>query len=71
MIKFVKIKINRKEKIYRNIGFLEDIYHLYKKFDRFINDDYSKENLLDEIIMTVERCNPFFWVILDGDKFAG
>jgi len=71
MIKFVKIKINRKEKIYKNINFLEDIYHLYKKFNRFINDDYSNENILDEIILTVERCAPFFWVILDGEKFAG
>lgn len=71
MIKFVKIKIDRNKKIYRHINFLEDIYYLYKKFDRYLNDDYSNPNLLDEIINTVERCYPFFWVILSGDEFAG
>lgn len=71
MIKFVKLKINREKKLYKNIGFLEDIYYLYKKFDRYLNDDYSDNNLLDEIIKTVEKCNPFFWVILDSEQFAG
>ncbi len=71
MIKFIKLKIDRSKKIYKNINFLEDIYYLYKKYNNFLNDDYAKENLLDEIIYTVERNTPFFWVVLYENKFAG
>lgn len=71
MIKFVKIKINRNEKKYRNINFLGDIYFLYQRFNRYLNDDFAHEDLLEEVITTIEKNFPFFWVVLDNDKFAG
>jgi len=71
MIKFVKIKVDRVKQIYRNINFLEDIYFLYKKYNKYLSDDYSDENLLDEIINIAETNFPFFWVILKGEEFAG
>jgi len=71
MIKFVKIKIDRIRKIYRNINFLEDIYKLYKAYEQYLNDDYSSEDLLENIITTIEQNTPFFWAILNNDEFAG
>lgn len=71
MIKFVKIKVDRKNKIYRNINFLEDIYNLYKQYNRFLNDDFVQNDLLEEVLLTVERTSPFFWVILNDESFAG
>lgn len=71
MIKFVKLRINKAEKIYKNIGFLEFVYYLYKKFKKFLIDDYANKDLLDEIIDIVEKATPFFWVILDNNDFAG
>lgn len=71
MIKFIKIKINRNTKLYQNICFLEDIYHLYKKFDKFLSDDYANKDLLEEIIKTIELSTPYFWVILKDDSFTG
>lgn len=71
MIKFVKIKIDRVKKIYNKIVFLENIYYLYKKFNKYLNDDFSREDLLEEIICLIEANSPYFWVILDNDNFAG
>ena len=72
MIKFVKVSINRTEKKYKNLQFLEKIYHLYKKYYCYLSDDYADfDNILDEIINLIERTSPFFWVILDNDNFAG
>ncbi len=71
MIKFVKIKIDRKKKQYRNINFLEEIYNLYKTYNRYLNDDFVCEDLLDEIIKTIEVNFPFFWVILNNEEFTG
>lgn len=71
MIKFVKIKLDRNNKIYRNINFLENIYNLYKKYEKFLNDDYTNCDLLEEVFSTVERTSPFFWVVLQDDRFAG
>ncbi|MBR2526631.1 GNAT family N-acetyltransferase [bacterium] len=71
MIKFVKIKIDRKKRLYRNISFLEEIYFLYKRFSRYLNDDFAREDLLEEIICAIEINNPYFWVILSNDDFAG
>ena len=71
MIKFIKIKIDRVKKIYTNIAFLEDIYHLYKHFNKYLNDDFSNSDLLEEIICSIEKNNPYFWVVLKNDSFAG
>lgn len=71
MIKFVKIKIDRNKKQYRNINFLEDIYLLYKNYNKYLNDDFASEDLLEEIIKTIEVNFSFFWVVLNNDKFAG
>jgi len=71
MIKFVKIKINRNKKQYRNINFLEDIYNLYKCYSRYLEDDFVSADLLDEIIRTIEINFSFFWVVLKNEKFAG
>lgn len=71
MIKFVKIKINRKTKSYKNICFLEDIYLLYKKFDKFLSDDYANKDLLEEVIITIELSSPYFWAVLKNNSFAG
>lgn len=71
MIKFVKIKLDRKNKNYHNINFLENVYHLYKKNERYLNDDYANSDLLEEVLSTVERTSPYFWAILNNDKFAG
>ena len=51
MIKFVKLKIDRNNKKFRNIHFLEDVFNLYKKYERYLNDDYTKRvSLLDVVI---------------------
>ena len=71
MIKFIKIKINRSQKTYKNIVFLENIYKLYKKFSQHLNDDYSSEDMLEEIITTIEKSGPCYWAILNDNKFAG
>lgn len=71
MIKFVKIKLDRKNKIYKNINFLENIFNLYQKYENFLNDDYTQPDLLEEVLSIVERTSPFFWVVLSEDKFAG
>ena len=71
MIKFVKIKIDRNKKIYKNIYFLEDIYKLFEKYGTFLNDDYTDKNLLDNIIQTIEQFYPFYWAVLKDDEFAG
>lgn len=72
MIKFVKIKIDRKRKIFKNLQFLEDIYYLYKKYYNYLSDDYAHfEDILDEVINLIEVTSPYFWVVLDYDKFAG
>lgn len=71
MIKFVKIKLDRKNKIYKNIKFLENIFNLYKKYEKFLNDDFTQNDLLEEVLSIVERTSPFFWVVLKDDKFAG
>lgn len=71
MIKFVKIKIDRNKKQYRNINFIEDIYNLYKKYDKYLNDDFVKEDLLENILETIENSYPFFWVVLSNEDFAG
>ncbi len=59
MIKFIKIKINRKTKSYRNIKFIEDVYILYKKFTNFLSDDYANKDLLEETIATIENATLF------------
>lgn len=71
MIKFVKIKLDRKNKIYKNINFLENIFNLYQKYEKFLNDDYTQKDLLEEVLSIVERTSPFFWVVLSEEKFAG
>ncbi len=71
MIKFIKVKIDRKNKIYRNINFLENIYNLNKRFSRYLSDDYSNKDLLEDIICTIEQSYPFYWVILNNETFAG
>lgn len=71
MIKFVKVKLNREKKIYRNINFLENIYNLFRKYDKYLNDDYIQQDLLEEVFSTIERTSPFFWVILSDEQFAG
>ena len=72
MIKFIKLKIDRKNQKYNNIQFLEDVFNLYSRFEKYLNDDYGKSNsLLDMLISLVERNTPFFWVIQKDNKFAG
>ena len=71
MIKFIKIKINRKTKSYRNIKFIEDVYILYKNFANFLSDDYANKDLLEETIATIEYSTPYFWVVLKDEAFAG
>ncbi|MBQ3310624.1 GNAT family N-acetyltransferase [bacterium] len=72
MIKFVKLKIDRINKQFKNITFIEDVFRLYQKYNRYLNDDFVKEkSLLDVVINTIERNTPFFWVILKDNKFAG
>lgn len=71
MIKFVKIKLDRKNKIYKNIKFLENVFNLYKKYEKFLNDDFTQNDLLEEVLSIVERTSPFFWIVLKEDKFAG
>ncbi len=72
MIKFLKVNINRKEKKYKNLQFLEEIYYLYQKHYRYLSDDYATyESLLDEVINIIEQATPFFWVILSDENFAG
>lgn len=71
MIKFIKIKINRKTKSYRNIKFIEDVYILYKKFTNFLSDDYANKDLLEETIATIENATPYFWAVLKDETFAG
>ena len=72
MIKFIKIKIDRQNKKFRNLHFLEEVFNLYKKYERFLNDDYANTtSLLDEVINIIERNSPFFWVILKDNSFAG
>lgn len=72
MMKFVKVKIDRNKKQYRNINFLEDIYNLYKKYDRYLNDDFTNTDLLEETIKMIELNYPFFWVVLNSNnEFAG
>ena len=71
MITFVKVKIDRKNQIYKNIIFLEQIYNLYEKHEKFLNDDFRQADLLDEVISIIERTSPFFWALLKDEQFAG
>ncbi|MGN1125470.1 MAG: GNAT family N-acetyltransferase [Candidatus Gastranaerophilaceae bacterium] len=72
MIKFLKLDIHNKNNYKQNIKYIEEIFNLYLKHERFLNDDYTnKIDLLDEIIQTILKANPFFWVILKNNEFAG
>lgn len=72
MIKFKKVKIDRQYKRFLNIQYLENIYNLIKKYDNYLNDDYSHTtDLFEEVISLITRTSPFFWVILKNEEFAG
>ena len=59
MIKFVKIKLDRKNKNYKNIKFLENVFYLYKKYEKFLNDDYTQNDLLDEMAISFKGLSQF------------
>lgn len=72
MINFKKLKINNNNKYFQNIQYLENIYILFTKYQKYLNDDYSNTtDLFDEVINIITRTSPFFWVILKNNEFAG
>lgn len=76
MSKFIKITVDRRNKIFKNIEYLPQIIGLYGRFSRYLYDDYFLQNqmtLLNTVLDVVERCNPYFWAIIDekNDKLAG
>lgn len=72
MIKFKKVKIDIKNKNFKNINYLENIFNLTKKYKNYLNDDYSQNSdLFEQIITLITQTSPFFWVILSNKDFAG
>lgn len=73
MFKFIKVKLNRKKKIYKNIKFLPKIISCVKPYTKFLNDDFAQKYDIVEIILSqIEKSSGYFWVILNKkDEFLG
>jgi RimJ/RimL family protein N-acetyltransferase len=74
MCKFVKIIIDKNQKIFKNIEYMPQVIELFRKFSRYLFDDFfSEQNDIDLIIDLVEKTSPYFWIILDkkNREFAG
>ena len=76
MIKFKKIIIDKNRDFYLNPAYIPQIIRLYKRYSKYLNDDYfdaSGQTEVDMIIALVEKTQPYFWVITAGkdDRFAG
>lgn len=74
--KFVKIIIDRKNNQFKNLQFLPKIVDLYKKFSKYLSDDYflnRDKNIIDAVMQLIESVGPYFWVVVDSEsqKFAG
>ncbi len=71
MCKFLRLIVNRKTSNYRNIIYLPEVFDLYKKYSRYITDDYTQFSI-DSVIEQIEKTCGYFWVILsECDEFAG
>lgn len=68
MIKFKKIKIDRYNKVFYNIQYLENIYNLIKKYNNYLY--YYTSDLFEEVINLIIQTSPFFWIILKKEELA-
>lgn len=72
MCKFEQIILNRSLGQGYNLQYVSDVERCYKKYFKFLHDDFSKEYYSD-INLLIEQCFPYFWVILDNinNRFMG
>lgn len=75
MSKFVKIIINRKTKHYQYLEYLPAVIALYKKFSKYLHDDYfvvQEKDEIDLVLELVEKISPYFWAIVTSkNEVAG
>lgn len=73
MYKFVKLKLNRKKKIYKNISFLPQIITCIKPYLKYLSDDFAQNNDIVELVLSqIEKTNGYFWIILnEKEEFLG
>lgn len=76
MSKFIKIIIDKKRRSFKNIQYLPQVVALYKKFSKFLHDDYFLQNQnssVDQVIELIEKTSPFFWCVIDAksSRLAG
>ncbi len=71
--KFVKLKLNRKKKIYKNISFLPKIISCIKPYTKFLCDDFApKSDIVELVLSQIEKSSGYFWVILsEKEDFLG
>lgn len=75
MSKFVKIIIDKKNNYYEHLHYLPAVIALYKKFSKYLHDDYfvtPEKDQIDLVLSLVEKVSPYFWAIVTSrDELAG
>ncbi len=70
-MKFKKIILDNPN----NLVYIDEILKLYKKYSKFICDDYfsSDANFLESLLRLIKETSPYFWIILEkeSNEFAG
>lgn len=71
MCKFRQVILNRKLGQAYNCQYIPDIIKCYKKYFKFLHDDFSRIYTSNPELL-VEQCYPYFWVVLDfNNQFMG
>lgn len=71
MFKFLKITLDKTRKLSKNTYYLPRIFFLYKRYEKFLHDDYTPKADLKKFLDLISQ-NDFFWAITDSnDEFAG
>jgi len=71
MCKFEQILISRPPFIYYNLHYIPDVERCYRRYYKYLQDDFS-QSYVDNIISLIQEKSPYFWVILDQkDIFKG
>jgi len=75
MVKFLRLKISRSERVFENIRYLPAVASLVERFSHKLFDDFFLGGELDKVealISLIERTSPYFWVITSsGGVFKG